>query len=49
MSGEDPRVRPAIDRMTKQLTQGGMSESQARDIARNQAIKHEQREKQKKQ
>lgn len=42
---EDPKVRPAIDRMTKHLTQHGVPSEKAQQIAREQAIKHEKREK----
>jgi len=44
MSGERPGYREAMDRMTKQLRDGGMPADKARQVAQETARKHDQRQ-----
>lgn len=44
MSGERPGYREAMDRMTKQLRDGGMPADKARKVAQETARKHDQRQ-----
>lgn len=47
MSGEIPKVREAMDRMTGQLVKGGMDANKARKVAQDAAIKHDRKERDK--
>lgn len=47
MSGENPKVREAMDRFTGRLVQSGMPADKARKIAQEQAIKHDRKERDK--
>lgn len=47
MSGEDQKVRDAMERMRGQLIGSGVKPEQARKIAQEQAIKHDRKERDK--
>ncbi len=47
MSGESPKHREAMERMTHRLVEGGVSPDKARKIAQNEAIKADRRERDK--
>lgn len=42
-----PKHREAMERMTKRLTEGGMPHDKARQIAQNEAVKADRRERDK--
>ena len=47
MSGENPKVREAMERMRGQLIGSGVKPEQARKIAQDAAIKHDRKERDK--
>lgn len=47
MSGEIPKIRETMDKFVRHMTDHGMPVEKARQIAQEQAIKHDRRERDK--